>query len=72
MNLSLGGSGSASVIAPSLESKSPDRDRNCADTVDDVNSIDEEKTHDDDCSVDCDMDVDDTDSRDEEKVSETD
>ncbi|KAJ0234679.1 SNF2 domain-containing protein CLASSY 4 [Hirschfeldia incana] len=43
------------VAAPSLDSKSPDRDRNCADTVDDVNSIDEEKTPDDDCNVDCDM-----------------
>ena len=56
--------GSSPVIAPSLESKSP---------VVDVNSIDEEKTpDDDDCSVDCDMDVDDGDLRGEEKVSEAD
>ncbi|KAH0917683.1 hypothetical protein HID58_025343 [Brassica napus] len=54
--------GSSPVIAPSLESKS---------TVNDVNSIDEEKTpDDDDCSVDCEMD--DADLRGEEKVSEAD
>lgn len=51
------------VVAPSLDSKSPGRDRKCADIVDDVNSIDEEITPDDDCSVDL---------RGEEKVSERD